>query len=290
MFSKVISIWAILAFYVTLVMTEEYSESMIYIYGTWVSASNSVLHGPQFFDPINDTFQSVALPGISMSFTEDGFFEHAAYEIVGSKLPGGFDRCAERRFIYQHGTYEILTNDTLILNPWVEDGRIEVVKPCQDGEIDKEDIEYYYFDENLVFHYLTIDFDNMSNRHQLNLVKDVSSGTIENEEKFPPLYLAFNPPMMLPTEKLRPDAVPDLKEEVKEIPKMKDVEENSRPQDPQEASQNFIVKSFLNSWGQMILNSIKKLVFANSAEVNFGLLGATLLFFGTAGSLFQLFL
>ena len=45
------------------------------IYGTWSSKSNQVFTGPGFYDPVDELLIEPSLPGLSYSFTEDGWYE-----------------------------------------------------------------------------------------------------------------------------------------------------------------------------------------------------------------------
>ena len=55
--------------------------------GTWTTSSKKVVTGPGFYDPVNDKMTEPSLPGISYSFTQDGWYEEAYYRAV----PNGKD-------------------------------------------------------------------------------------------------------------------------------------------------------------------------------------------------------
>lgn len=57
--------------------------------GTWTTGSRTVFTGPGFYDPVKDEMKEPSLPGISYSFTSDGFYEEAYYRAVANReLPG----------------------------------------------------------------------------------------------------------------------------------------------------------------------------------------------------------
>lgn len=51
--------------------------------GTW-STNNNITCGPSFIDPVLGNFSVPSKPGLSMSFTADGYFEEAYYAINGN--------------------------------------------------------------------------------------------------------------------------------------------------------------------------------------------------------------
>jgi hypothetical protein len=54
--------------------------------GTWTTSSRKVFTGPEFYDPVNDRFSEPALPGISYSFTADGYYEEAYYRANSNRV------------------------------------------------------------------------------------------------------------------------------------------------------------------------------------------------------------
>ena len=53
--------------------------------GTWTTKSRKVFTGPGIYDPIKDKFIEPALPGISYSFTKDGFYEEVYYRAIENR-------------------------------------------------------------------------------------------------------------------------------------------------------------------------------------------------------------
>lgn len=102
------------------------------LYGTWSSKSNQVFTGPGFYDPIDELLIEPSLPGISYSFTEDGWYEEASYQVSGNPRD---PTCPMASLIYQHGKYVISDNGTLVLNPIEVDGRQLFSDPCNDDGV-----------------------------------------------------------------------------------------------------------------------------------------------------------
>lgn len=158
--------------------------------GTWASKSNTVFTGPGFYDPVDELLIEPALPGISYSFTEDGYWEEALYRITSNPKNHS---CPSAVLIYQHGTYEKLDNDTLILTPFEVDGRQLLSEPCSDGGVSV----YSRYSQVTTFLKWAVSIDNYHGQYKLQLYE--WDGT-----PVQPLYLAYRPPLMLPTETLNP--------------------------------------------------------------------------------------
>lgn len=160
------------------------------LYGTWSSKSNQVFTGPGFYDPVDELLIEPSLPGLSYSFTEDGHFEEATYQVKSNpKEPG----CPVAAIIYQHGTYTISDNGTLVLNPITVDGRQLLSDPCND----KGTSVYSRYNQTETFKSFTVGIDPYHGIYKLQLYQFDGS-------PLQPLYLAYRPPMMLPTETLNP--------------------------------------------------------------------------------------
>ncbi|QEL62243.1 hypothetical protein CJJ09_004416 [Candidozyma auris] len=140
--------------------------------GTWVSKSNTVFTGPGFYDPVDELLIEPALPGISYSFTKDGYFEEALYRIKSNPKNHS---CPIASITYQHGKYEILSNGSVVLKPFAVDGRQLLSDPCGYKEDEAKYVRYIH-------------------------VANISVRWVSMQ----PLYLAYKPPLMLPTEPLNP--------------------------------------------------------------------------------------
>jgi len=102
--------------------------------GTWSSGSGNVRTGVGFANPANWTFDYPKTTGISYSFTTDvlsdgsaGYFEEAQYRFTGN---GSQPTCIIGVVQWQHGTYQLLPNGSMILNPFASDGRQQVQDMC----------------------------------------------------------------------------------------------------------------------------------------------------------------
>jgi hypothetical protein len=63
--------------------------------GTWTSKSAKVITGPNFYNPINDSFIEPSHSGISYSFTADGFYEEAYYRTIANRMTWRFPEFLE---------------------------------------------------------------------------------------------------------------------------------------------------------------------------------------------------
>lgn len=159
--------------------------------GTWVSKSNAVVTGPGFYDPVDELLIEPALPGISYSFTKDGYFEEALYRITSNPLNHS---CAIASITYQHGKYEILANGSVVLKPIAVDGRQLLSDPCG---LDSDHASYVRYVQPTWFDKYQVQVSAYHGRYQLQIYQFDGS-------PMQPLYLAYRPPMMLPTTALNP--------------------------------------------------------------------------------------
>ncbi|CDR46636.1 CYFA0S24e01662g1_1 [Cyberlindnera fabianii] len=166
--------------------------------GTWSSKSNTVFTGPSFYDPVDELLIEPALPGISYSFTEDGYWEEAIYQVTANPKNHS---CPTAALIFQHGTYEVLDNLTIILTPIEVDGRQLLSDPCNDGGVST----YSKYNQTEMFLEWRMSVNAYHGRYMLELFQ--WDGT-----PVQPLYLAYQPPMMLPTETMNPTASADHSE------------------------------------------------------------------------------
>ncbi|SCU78273.1 LANO_0A02586g1_1 [Lachancea nothofagi CBS 11611] len=185
---QAISTLAILGL-VARVLCDDLQDSL---YGTWTSKSNQVFTGPDFYDPVEELLKEPSLPGISFSFTEDGYFEEAIYQVEGNpKDPG----CPLAVIIYQHGKYDIQDNGTLTLTPFAVDGRQLLSQPCEDDGVSV----YSRYNQTEVYKWFLVQENDYHGIQELQMYKADGS-------PMQPMYLAYRPPMMLPTETLNPTA------------------------------------------------------------------------------------
>ncbi|PGG99180.1 hypothetical protein AJ79_08672 [Helicocarpus griseus UAMH5409] len=157
--------------------------------GTWTTKSKKVLTGPGFYDPIKDRLKEPSHTGISYSFTDDGFYEEAHFRAVAN--PTRPD-CTKGIMQFQHGTFKLEANGSLILTPFAADGRQLVSNPCAG-----KNAAYYRYVQPEVFERYEVLTDPFHNVQRLNLYKFDGS-------PMQPMYLAFKPPQMLPTRTLNP--------------------------------------------------------------------------------------
>ncbi|KAL7271959.1 Reversal of tor2 lethality [Rhizina undulata] len=164
--------------------------------GTWSSKSNAVFTGPDFYDPVTEKMTEPRLTGSSYSFTDDGYFEEALYLAIANPTEPS---CPSAVMQWQHGTYIIASNGSLVLHPIMVDGRQLYSAPCEN----KQSI-YTRYNETKVYEKWVIIQDEYRGNYRLNLYK--FEGTPMN-----PMYLAFRPPQMLPTQTLNPTSAINAK-------------------------------------------------------------------------------
>ncbi|KAF4307393.1 putative endoplasmic reticulum protein-folding chaperone [Botryosphaeria dothidea] len=156
------------------------------LYGTWSSKSNKTLTGPGFYNPENDTMLEPELPGISYSFTSDGFWEEALYRAIAN--PADPD-CPKGIMQWQHGTFEKASDGKLHLAPF-GDGRQLLSDPCKyDAGV------YTKYAQNETFKQYEVVTDSYHKIKRLNLYQFDGTPVI-------PLYLVQTPAEMLPTSTL----------------------------------------------------------------------------------------
>jgi len=94
--------------------------------GTWASGTKNVITGPGFANPSNESFTYPKTAGISYSFTNDGYYEIARYRFVSNATNPS---CIAGNVIWVHGTYECISNGSIILTPF-GDGYQQVQDAC----------------------------------------------------------------------------------------------------------------------------------------------------------------
>ncbi|KAI9888086.1 MAG: Reversal of tor2 lethality [Watsoniomyces obsoletus] len=157
--------------------------------GTWSSKSNKVFTGPGFYDPVNEKFIEPSHTGISFSFTDDGHYEEAHYRAIANPTNPS---CPKGIMQFQHGTFRKETNGSLILSPFGVDGRQLLSDPCRS----KVSVYTRYNQPGLYQRY-EVFTDPYHGVMRLNLFMFDGSPV-------QPLYLAFKPPQMLPTQTMNP--------------------------------------------------------------------------------------
>ncbi|CAH2355960.1 protein Rot1p [[Candida] railenensis] len=176
--------------------------SMAELEGTWSSKSNTVFTGSGFYDPVDELLIEPDLPGISYSFTSDGFWEAALYRVTSNPQNHS---CPSAVLIYQHGSYELLSNGSLVLTPIAVDGRQLLSEPCTD---DGSSV-YSRYVQATFFKTYEVYVDGYNGRWTLQIYQFDGS-------KMQPLYLAYKPPNMLPTTALNPtDSASETKTSLK---------------------------------------------------------------------------
>ncbi|QKX60525.1 uncharacterized protein TRUGW13939_07670 [Talaromyces rugulosus] len=155
--------------------------------GTWTSKSRQVVTGPGFYDPVADEFKEPPLTGISYSFSDDGHYEEAYYRAVSD--PSN-PECASGIMQWQHGTYLVQPNGSLVLTPIAVDGRQLLSNPC-----DGHTAMYSRYNQTEMFKTYRASVDRFHNVLRLDLVHFDGS-------PMQPLYILYQPPEMLPTSKL----------------------------------------------------------------------------------------
>ena len=66
-------------------------------------------------------------PGISYSFTSDGYYEEAYYRAISNPAN---PKCPKAIMQWQHGSYVISSNGSINLTPIAVDGRQLLSDPC----------------------------------------------------------------------------------------------------------------------------------------------------------------
>ncbi|RDW79697.1 protein ROT1 [Coleophoma cylindrospora] len=158
--------------------------------GTWSTKSAKVFTGPGFYNPVNDSFIEPSLTGISYSFTSDGFYEEAYYRAVAEpKDPS----CPQAVMQWQHGTVVLNADLSLSLTPFAVDGRELTSNPCSSSK----KATYSRYNQSETFKKWQVYTDGYTKLTRLDLYQ--FDGTPMN-----PLFLAYSPPLMLPTITMNP--------------------------------------------------------------------------------------
>ncbi|WVQ67133.1 uncharacterized protein L199_005328 [Kwoniella botswanensis] len=154
--------------------------------GTW-SSNSAVSTGGSFCSPAEMAFDYPNNTGMAYSFTNDGFFEEAQYRYNSNATNPA---CIQAVLIWQHGTYSLEDDGSIILHPFSADGRVQVQDPCA---ATTNIITYY--DETTTFTDWGIIVDPDTGNYQLRLNR-------YDGAKLPYMNLIAKPPNMLPTQTL----------------------------------------------------------------------------------------
>lgn len=165
----------------------DFNSNVTDISGTWSSGWGSVRTGPGFANPVNFSFNYPPTSGISMSFTNDGFWEEAQYRFVSN---GTRPNCIKAVVLWQHGRYNFEPNGSLTMQPIAADGRIQIQDPCAA----QTSVITYYYQPAM---YQSWQIYNDANHNTYNLQLQAFDNAL-----FPRLYLVSRPPDMLPTNQL----------------------------------------------------------------------------------------
>ncbi|KAJ5220712.1 uncharacterized protein N7469_009599 [Penicillium citrinum] len=157
--------------------------------GTWTTKSKQVITGPGFYDPINDKFFEPNLTGISYSFDGKGHYEEAFYRAIANPTDPS---CPSGILQFQHGSYSVSADGSMVLHPIASDGRQLLSEPCKQSTA-----SYTRYNNTELFKSFSVYVDPYHDILRLDLTQ--STGTIMH-----PMFLAYRPPKMLPTNTLNP--------------------------------------------------------------------------------------
>ncbi|KAI2788209.1 Protein rot1 [Penicillium oxalicum] len=177
-----LAIWTLLVGLVAATTVDE-------LVGTWSTKSRNVLTGSGFYDPLRDRFIEPNLTGISYSFSSDGYYEQALYRALANPADPS---CPTGMMQWQHGSYILLSNGSLVLTPIAVDGRQLLSEPCK-----KDSSTYIRYNNTELVKAFSVRIDPYHGIRRLDLTQ--GDGKIMQ-----PMYLAYQTPKMLPTSTLNP--------------------------------------------------------------------------------------
>ncbi|QSZ33841.1 hypothetical protein DSL72_005414 [Monilinia vaccinii-corymbosi] len=157
--------------------------------GTWSTKSAAVLTGPGFYNPVNDSLLEPTHTGISYSFTADGYYEEAYYRAISNPAKPS---CVSAIMQWQHGKFVLNTDGSLSLSPFSVDGRQLESAPCTASHA-----IYTRYNQSEEIQKFQVYTDPYTKLTRLDLYQ--FDGTPLN-----PMFLAYRPALMLPTETLNP--------------------------------------------------------------------------------------
>ncbi|GAM84961.1 hypothetical protein ANO11243_029640 [Dothideomycetidae sp. 11243] len=159
--------------------------------GTWSTKSNQTFTGPGFYNPQQEEFIEPSRTGFSYSFTADGHYEEAYYRAISNPTN---PECPSGIMQWQHGSWTQNADGSLTLTPIAVDGRQLTSTPCS-----YKNGVYIRYNQTEQFKSWSAYVDPYSSKMRLDLAG--FDGAPLN-----PMYLAYNPPQMLPTSTLNPTA------------------------------------------------------------------------------------
>ncbi|KAL5340400.1 protein rot1 [Aspergillus crustosus] len=186
-------------FFASFLATAVSAGNAVDLVGTWTTKSRQVVTGPGFYDAANDKLLEPKLPGISFSFTADGHFEEAFYRAIANPQNPS---CPKGIMQWQHGTYTIGSDGSLHLTPIAVDGRQLLSDPCSSSKA-----MYTRYNQTEKYNSFTVEIDPYYDSVRLDLHS--FDGSPMN-----PMYLAYQPPEMLPTTTLNPIKTKKAKRQV----------------------------------------------------------------------------
>ncbi|TVY90352.1 Protein rot1 [Lachnellula willkommii] len=157
--------------------------------GTWSTKSGKVITGPGFYNPVNDSFIEPSHTGISYSFTADGFYEEAYYRAVSNPTDPS---CVQGIMQFQHGTVTMNSDLSLSFEPIKVDGRQLQSDPCT-----SDNGQYSRYNQTETMTKWQVYIDPYTKMTRLDLYEFDGS-------KMNPMFLAYSPPVMLPTQTMNP--------------------------------------------------------------------------------------
>ncbi|KAJ5577529.1 uncharacterized protein N7459_006493 [Penicillium hispanicum] len=173
----------------TLLAAVAAAASVDELVGTWTTKSRQVLTGSGFYDPLHDKLLEPNLTGISYSFDASGHYEEALYRSLANPADPS---CPAGIMQWQHGSYVVNADGSLILQPIAVDGRQLLSEPCR-----QKIGTYTRYNNTEHFKGYSVSLDKYHDLQRLDLTQ--ADGSIMQ-----PMYLAYKPPKMLPTTTLNP--------------------------------------------------------------------------------------
>lgn len=162
--------------------------------GTWSTGTGAVTTGQSFFNLVNNTFSIPPNAGQSYSFTmtseTTGYWEEAIFQYI--RQDTSKPQCYTAQLVWQHGNFTIFPNASLVLDPFIADGRQQISHSCGDRN---NKVQYYAQQEMMQSFYISTYIHYNESSYKLQLYE--FDGTPK-----PAMYLHYRPPQMYPTKAL----------------------------------------------------------------------------------------